>query len=335
MSTATPTLDELKRAVDDEIASFLSTVGDELPDSLPLVGHIQRLLTAGGKRLRPAFCYWGFRAGGGTHRPEIVRASSALELLHTFALVHDDIMDAAETRRGEPTVHSVAGVDVAILVGDLALVLADAQLVESGFNPESIKRCLAHYSRMRKEVIVGQFLDVNLSEQALVDEQVARHVARMKSGRYSVREPLLIGAALARAEPIVPLERFGELVGEAFQLRDDLLGTFGDPSETGKPVDSDIREGKKNVLFAKTLRGLVGDEREFFETHWGGGQQLTGDDCLRLRALIESSGARKETEDLLDRLTAESRTMLESLAVDEAVRSGLGSLVEAATSRTS
>jgi geranylgeranyl diphosphate synthase type I len=145
----------------------------------------------------------------------------------------------------------------------------------------------------------------------------------------------LIGAALARAEPLAPLERFGELLGEAFQLRDDLLGTFGDPSETGKPVDSDIREGKKNVLFAKTVGGLVADEREFFQTHWGGGEKLSGDDCLRLRALIESSGARKETEDLLDRLTAESRTMLESLAIDGDVRSGLGSLVEASTSRVS
>ncbi len=266
---------------------------------------------------------------------EIIRAASALELLHTFALVHDDIMDAAETRRGEPTVHTVAGVDVAILVGDLALVLADAQLVESGFDPAAIKRCFGHYSRMRKEVIVGQFLDVNLAQHASIDEQAARHVARMKSGRYSVREPLLIGAALAHEEPLGPLERLGELVGEAFQLRDDLLGIFGDPSETGKPVDSDIKEGKKNVLFAKTLSALAGEERDFFIAHWGAGDRLSDDDCLRLRALVESSGAAKETEDLLSRLTGEAMTLLQALAIDEEVRRGLRSLVDAATSRTS
>jgi geranylgeranyl diphosphate synthase, type I len=333
MSKARPTLDELKRAVDDEIGSFLDRVVEELADSRLLVGHIRRLVDAGGKRLRPAFCYWGYRAAGGSDRPEIVRAASSLELLHTFALVHDDIMDAAEMRRGEPTVHSIAGVDVAILVGDLALVLADAQLVGSGFDPVAIQRCFGHYSRMRREVIVGQFLDVNLAQKTSIEEHVARHVARMKSGRYSVREPLLIGAALARDEPIAPLERFGELVGEAFQLRDDLLGTFGDPSVTGKPVDSDIREGKKNVLYAKTLGALAGEERDFFETHWGAGEKLSEDDCLRLRALVGSSGAKKETEELLDHLTVDAKTMLEALSIEDDVRHGLASLVEAATAR--
>jgi len=333
MTEAMPSLDELKRAVDDEIETFLGEVGKELPDSLDLVGHIQRLVRAGGKRLRPAFCYWGFRAGDGTHGREILRAASALELLHTFALIHDDIMDAADARRGEPTVHTVAGIDVAILAGDLALVLADALLVESGFDPVPVKRCFDHYSRMRKEVIVGQFLDMKLAGEASVDEEAARHVARMKSGRYSVREPLLIGAALARAEPLPPLEQLGELVGEAFQHRDDLLGTFGDPSETGKPADSDIREGKKNVVYAKTLTGLTGADRDFFATRWGGGDALSEQDCNRLRSLVEFSGAKQDTEDLIARLTAEATKMLEALDVMEPVRAGLASVIDAATSR--
>jgi geranylgeranyl diphosphate synthase, type I len=333
MDTETPDLEEIKRAVDDEIKSFLHRVGEELPDSLPLVGHIERLVGAGGKRLRPAFCYWGFRAGGGSHCPEILRAASALELLHTFALVHDDIMDAAESRRGEPTVHTVAGVDVALLVGDLALVLADAQLVESGFGPAAVSRCFSPYSRMRREVIVGQFMDVRLSEKSRIDEQEARNVARMKSGRYSVREPLMIGAALASERPIEPLERFGELVGEAFQLRDDLLGTFGDASVTGKPVDSDIREGKKNVLYAKTIGALSGEDLDFFETHWGSGEKLTEEECTRLRGLVRSSGAMAETEALLAGLTEDAVAVLTSMPVTDEVRAGLRSLVAAATSR--
>jgi geranylgeranyl diphosphate synthase type I len=335
MSKAAPDLEELKRVVDAEIKSFLERVGHELPDSLPLVGHIERLLAAGGKRLRPAFCYWGFRAGGGAHCREIVRAASALELLHTFALVHDDIMDAAQSRRGEPTVHTVAGVDVALLVGDLALVLADALLVESGFDPVAVARCFSPYSRMRKEVIVGQFMDLRLAEKPSIDEEEARNVARMKSGRYSVREPLMIGAALASERPIEPLERLGELVGEAFQLRDDLLGTFGDPAITGKPIDSDIREGKKNVLYAKTLAVLADDDLGFFETRWGGGDSLSDDECVRLRSLVKSSGAKAETEALLARLTEEAVAVLAGLPVTDEVRAGLHSLVEAATSRQS
>jgi geranylgeranyl diphosphate synthase, type I len=333
MTEARPSLDELKRSVDGEIGAFLSDVGNELPDSTDLVDHISRLLRAGGKRLRPAFCYWGFRSGGGTHCREILRAASALELLHTFALIHDDIMDAAEMRRGEPTVHAVAGIDVAILAGDLALVLADALLMESGFDAVAVRRCFTHYSRMRKEVIVGQSLDMKLAHEVSVDEESARYVARMKSGRYSVREPLLIGAALARDDPTEHLERLGELVGEAFQLRDDLLGTFGDPSETGKPADSDIREGKKNVLFAKTLHRLGGDERDFFAGNWGGGDMLSEDECFRLRFLVSSSGAQHETEELITGLIAEAMVLVDSLAIPETARSGLISTIEAATSR--
>lgn len=131
------------------------------------------------------------------------------------------------------------------------------------------------------------------------------------------------------------LERFGELLGEAFQLRDDLLGTFGDAVETGKPIDSDIREGKKNVLYAKTLTMLSGDDRRFFEAHWGGGADLSIDDCERVRSLVETSGARAETENLLEGLTAEALRSLDDMGLEPDAGAGLKSLVTAATSRTS
>jgi len=134
---------------------------------------------------------------------------------------------------------------------------------------------------------------------------------------------------------VEPLERLGELVGEAFQLRDDLLGTFGDPAITGKPIDSDIREGKKNVLYAKTLAALADDDLGVFETRWGGGDSLSDDECVRLRSLVESSGAKAETEALLARLTEEAVAVLAGLPVTDEVRAGLHSLVEAATSRQS
>jgi geranylgeranyl diphosphate synthase, type I len=266
-----PDLDQLRTRVDRELFDFLERITKEVEGSETLVEEITTLLDAGGKRLRPSFCYWGHRAGGGEDSEPIVRVASALELLHTFALVHDDIMDASEERRGLPTAHVRLGVGEALLIGDLALVLADDLFMRSGFSADSLNRAFETYSRMRKQVIVGQHLELGLTAVEEVDEDEVRLVARMKSGRYSIREPLLIGACLGpRGERIIDaLGEFGELLGEAFQIRDDLLGVFGSREEIGKPVDSDVREGKKNIVFATTVRMLEGGERDFFLSHWG------------------------------------------------------------------
>jgi geranylgeranyl diphosphate synthase type I len=336
MAGFSPSLDELKTLVDAELQSVLSSTRKRLPRSGDMVDEIARLLSAGGKRLRPAFCYWGYRASGAGHKAETVRAAASLELLHTFAMVHDDIMDSSQQRRGEPTVHARRGVGSGLLVGDLALVLADAAFMESGFAPSTLMRAFRSYSRMRQEVIVGQHMELELSAAGVVNEEDARVVARMKSGGYSVREPLLIGAALANSgeEASTLLASFGECVGEAFQLRDDLLGTFGRPEETGKPVDSDIREGKRHLLFARTVASLRGEEREFFATYWGGGDSLSSDDVERLRRAIESSGARRSTEKLCEELRKSALQSLEGLADGEA-RAALEALADVATIRSS
>jgi geranylgeranyl diphosphate synthase type I len=324
-----PAFEELRQQVEDELSCFLLSRRDANSEAALLVDEMIRLLSAGGKRLRPAFCYWGYRAGGGNHGVEIVRAAASLELLHTFALVHDDIMDGADERRGQPTVHALHGLDVALLVGDLALVLADDLFINCGFPPGRVMAGFDAYSRMRREVIAGQFLDVMVTRREVVTEAEARRIAVLKSGRYTVQEPLLIGAALAGAAPETQadLASFGDPLGEAFQLRDDLLGTFGERSSVGKPVDSDIREGKRNVLYAKALAALQGEDRRFFLSCWGGGDSLAAQDVERLRKLVESSGARDSTEALLSelagraegalgrcRLTPEGRHALEALA---------------------
>ena len=329
-----PTIEELRSAVDETIAADLERRASALPEASLLIDEMWRLTAAGGKRLRPAFCYWGFRTAGGRHCPEILRAASSLELLHTFAIVHDDIMDSSDERRGEEAVHARHGVGVGILVGDLALVLADDAFMGAGFTPDATARAFAAYSRMRQEVIAGQYLDLSYAARADITVAEARRVAVLKSGRYSIEEPLAIGAALAGADDafLDRLSAFGSPLGEAFQLRDDLLGTFGERSDVGKPVDSDITEGKRNVLYAFAAERLSGADGDLLRSRWGG-DRLTEDEIDALRELVESSGARAATEALLDEQVAAALRRLDDLAPRPEERAALEQLVFLATAR--
>jgi geranylgeranyl diphosphate synthase, type I len=334
MGAFSPSLEKLRSSIDDELAGFCDERKAAVPESADLIDEILRLLEAGGKRLRPAFCYWGFRASGALHEPAIVRAASSLELLHTFAIVHDDIMDDADERRGIPTPHVVHGLGFALLVGDLALVLADALLLGAGFDPDVLMSAFGAYSLMRQEVIAGQQLDLEYSSRSNITEDEARRVALLKSGRYSIEKPLVIGGRLAAAPDsfILGLSRFGDPLGEAFQLRDDLLGTFGERASVGKPVDSDVREGKRNLLYAIAARGLRGADREFLVRRWGG-DDLKEEEIERLKELIEGSGARRATEDLLARASQSAAAALRALPVDAESRAALDELARIAVDR--
>jgi geranylgeranyl diphosphate synthase, type I len=252
----------LRDRIDAALDGFLACVARELrdvdPATAPLVDEIGRLLAAGGKRVRPACCYWGFRAAGGRDGEPIVRASAALELLHTMALVHDDLMDEAVARRGVPSVHvhletelariadpearRRAAFSAAIIVGDLAAVLADRLFLEAGFGAASTVDALGRYHLMRSAMAAGQFLDV--AGVAALDRAAARRAAALKGGEYSVAGPLEIGAALAGATEVqrAALARFGRPLGEAFQLRDDLLDGEGAHGATPSLVNALIDE---------------------------------------------------------------------------------------------
>ena len=244
--------------VDEALGRFLEVrrqkVARRDPQAALLIDEIQRLVRSGGKRLRPAFCYWGFRAAGGADGDPIVQAAAALELLHTMALVHDDLIDGTPVRRGVATTMprlsdearewglgsgdpEAFGVSGAILVGDLAAVLADRLLLESGFPAPALVRGLAPYHEMRTDMAVGQFLDLAVTP---VDRSAARRIATMKGGSYTVEGPLLVGAALAGGTPFVEtrLRRFGAPLGEAFQLRDDLLDGDGLHGATAEDVNA-------------------------------------------------------------------------------------------------
>lgn len=257
-------LADLRGRVDAALEGFLASATDDLHDvdagTAPLLAEIRRLLAAGGKRLRPACCYWGFRAAGGRDGAPIVRASAALELLHTMALVHDDLMDEAGTRRGVPSVHvhlemglaSIAdpvtrrraSISGAIIVGDLAAVLADRLFLEAGFDASVTVDALDRYHRMRTAMAAGQFLDV--AGAAALDEGAARTAAALKGGEYSVAGPLEIGAALAGATEAQrgSLARFGRPLGEAFQLRDDLFDGEGAHGATPALVNALVDEAR-------------------------------------------------------------------------------------------
>jgi len=320
----------VKRLVEDALVAFLRATAEELPDGKDaLIGEVARVVGAGGKRLRPSFCYWGYRAGGGVELDPIVRVCASLELLHTFAIVHDDVMDASPLRRGEPTVHrrfagehldghtpeaaARFGDSAAVLVGDLAFVLADELFYDSGFHGDALARGGAWYAAMRREVIRGQYLDLLAAYQGGVSPSEARRIASLKSGGYTVDKPLLIGAALAGAGDalLARLSAYGRPLGEAFQLRDDVLGTFGEPGVTGKAADGDLLEGKQTTLVAIARERAAPEERRFLDASLGK-RDLSPRDVDRLRRLLTDTGALEETNALIEQLTREALVAAEA-----------------------
>jgi geranylgeranyl diphosphate synthase type I len=310
---------------------------------------------AGGKRFRAAFCYWGFNAvadstEGADTEPSLLRAAAALELLHASALAHDDYMDASDVRRGLPAPHRAFealhrehrwgghpeqyGAAAAILLGDLLLSWSDEMLRTCGLGEDVVREALGFFDTTRSEVILGQFLDVSVQARGSSDVEEAMRVLRYKSAKYSIERPLHIGIALAGGGLDVrrSLSAFGMPLGEAFQLRDDLLGVFGDPEVTGKPAGDDLREGKRTVLVAMALsRAPEADARLL---HQQLGTALDHEAVARLRSVIEDSGALAEVEAKIDELTHLSLEALEEAPIRERPRQVLRALAAAATQRT-
>lgn len=306
-------VDAMRARVDAVLESFLieqrGLVEGLGPEAVQPIDELRRVIGAGGKRLRPLFCYWGYRAAGRDDHEAIVVAAASLELLHTFAIIHDDVMDRSPLRRGVPATHLAMarggdahlGVSSAILVGDLALALADVLFTGAGFAPDAFLRGFGWYNKMRTEVVTGQYLDVVSARSGAADEDTARRIASLKSGGYTVEKPLLIGAALGGApqETLSVLSAYGTLLGEAFQLRDDVLGAFGDPATTGKDADGDLREGKRTVLVARALEAASPEERAFLTARLGH-DDLDASDADRIRDIFRSSGALASTQALID-----------------------------------
>ena len=309
-------------------------------------------LLAGGKRLRPAFCYWGWRAAGAEDMPEIHAAAAALELLHASALVHDDVIDASQTRRGRPASHRLFaamhaeggwrgsadwfGTGAAILVGDLLLAWTDELFHGSGLPPAALRGGQPVLDAMRAEMICGQYLD--LLGQSAGDGTVdsALRVTRYKSAKYTIERPLQLGAALAgqRDGPVAAVATgYGMPLGVAFQLRDDVLGVFGDPARTGKPAADDLRDGKRTVLVAIARERAGAAQRELLDRRLG--DPLLDEAAeAEIRAVITSTGALAECELMISSRTAEALAALAAAPIANQAKAALAALAVAVTERS-
>jgi geranylgeranyl diphosphate synthase, type I len=320
--------DAIRQAVEHRLDGLLATEAERwcrIDGSLDLgFGLLRDFIANGGKRLRPAFCLWGFVGGGGDAGDRrVVELCAAVEMLHTFALVHDDVMDGSDTRRHAPTVHRSIGrrhaelgwrgeerrfsEGMAVLVGDLAFVYADRLLRGQ---PDAVAEL---FDEMRIELHVGQYLDLMAAADPEPDQHRAEAVLRYKTAKYSVERPLQLGAALAGALPRLGsgLSRYGLAVGEAFQLRDDLLGAFGDPAVTGKPRGDDFREGKQTLLvhLARSWCGQAHRPAATAVLDRLGQPDLTPAEVDAICEILERSDARacveRRIEQLMDRAEAE------------------------------
>lgn len=355
-----PTMDPAEfragvQRVVDRVTSQETTNFEAISPALwPLMDSLISLM-GGGKRLRPAFCYWGWRAAASdddlaAHHEAALEASVGLEFLQACALIHDDVMDGSDTRRGLPAAHrvfetlhatdnwvgssSMFGIGAAILLGDLCLSWADQVFLASPMPKAALERAKPVFDIMRTELMAGQYLD--LLEQARSNTSIdrAKTVVRFKSAKYTIERPLHLGGALAGASDSVmqSYSDYGLALGEAFQLRDDILGVFGDPKETGKPAGDDIREGKRTVMVALAFETASPVEQATL-TLLLGKQDLSTDEVAIAREILTNTGALAQTESLIEAGIAASYAALETAAISTEGRSALADLIEASTRR--
>jgi geranylgeranyl diphosphate synthase type I len=347
--------------IESELTAFLAQRTAQLTGisaDLAVLAQVARAAVLnGGKRLRPTFAYWGWRCArpaGAAGEDELVRAAAGLELLHACALVHDDMMDASDTRRGQPAAHvrfgrflgeqgwpgnaQSFGAAGATLLGDLLLSWSEQLFTAAiGCLPADRGRAAtAQFDLMRTEVVAGQFLDMLAQSRGAFDPAEALRVIEFKTSKYTVQRPLLLGAAAAGGSPelISVLSDYGLLVGEAFQLRDDLLGVFGDPSRTGKPAGDDLREGKRTLLVALAFQRADPAQRELLRDGVGD-PHLTRDGVARLREVLIGTGAQEQMEQRILERAGEAVRRLAATRLQPDAERALTELARAAAHRTS
>jgi geranylgeranyl diphosphate synthase type I len=340
---------EVRRQVDDRLGRFFDEETERWapvhPELAEMVETVRRFVEGGGKRLRASFCCLGWWAALPLETladiGPAVDVAAAVEMLHAFALIHDDVMDGSDLRRGRPSIHRQLesvhaaagwrgegrrfGEGMAVLLGDAALSWADCLLAPHRALVGEV------WDELRVELTMGQYLDVVGAAQGATDGVAAGLVAALKSGRYSVMRPLQLGAALAGrlGELAEPYAGFGGPVGEAFQLRDDLLGVFGDPGVTGKPAGEDLREGKATLLLAMAAEAAPGHPLLGRVGH----ADLGPDEVEALRGLLVSCGAAPAVEVAIQARVAAGRRALELAPISPAGRAALSELARDAAWR--
>lgn len=372
MAESTRLVDLVQKQIDDFLAERAPRLEGIAPDLEPIITYSRELLQ-GGKRFRALFCYWGWQAvrngepgfdlmpsvDSSADLPSVIATASALEVFHAAALVHDDIMDKSDTRRGMPAAHkrfqelhargewignaADFGTSAGLLLGDLLLGWSDELLDSALFSLESKESALAarrEFNLMRTEVTVGQYLDI-LEENAWIrhdDSELlprAHRVIVYKSAKYSVEAPLSIGAALGGGSlaQLSSLREFGLPLGIAYQLRDDMLGVFGDPAVTGKPAGDDLREGKRTVLIALARPGLPGGARRLLDELLGD-PELSTQQVEMLQTAIRDSGAIERVEEIIDRNVDKAIAAIETAPLSQSARNQLIQLADTVIRRS-
>ncbi|MFK4760175.1 polyprenyl synthetase family protein [Microbacterium sp. ZW T5_45] len=355
----------VSEAVAARLEKFLETrrseASDYGEDAAAMIDAAAATLV-GGKRLRARFCHTGWRAVARVRDPRATETTAlwdvcaALEIFQSAALVHDDIIDNSDTRRGRPSAHRLLerahidagwtgdpasfGRSAAILLGDLLVAWSDDLLEEALRDEEHAQVVRREYGRMRRDVTVGQYLDIAEESAWSVNDPEshldrALRIASLKSARYSIEQPLVLGAAFAGADDgqLRALRRFGHPVGMAFQLRDDVLGVFGDESRTGKPAGDDLREGKRTALVALTRQTLDAPSRTAFDRMLGD-PGLASEQVAALQTMIDGSGALARLEAMIDDYAASADRALSGASLDEDAVGALRELATAATIRS-
>jgi geranylgeranyl diphosphate synthase type I len=353
---------DLPAHVERALGAFLGRAGEEICHTEPSVrtgiDALSRFVLGGGKRLRPTFAWWAWRGAGGdpagADAEGVVQAAASLELIQACALIHDDLIDSSDSRRGSPTVHiafakhhadngwlgspATFGLAAAVLIGDLALAWADDMFADAPLPPATMARARPAWRAMRTEVLAGQYLDMRTQATGDTSVEAALRIDMLKTAAYTVQRPLHLGASLAGADDalIGTLLEFGGDVGVAFQLRDDLLGVFGDPSVTGKPAGDDLREGKRTLLVALGLERAARQDRADVVTVISeavGNADLADTDVDNVRHALVEVGAVDAVERRIDELTGSAMAALDRAHLADPAPAELTGLVVKATKR--
>ncbi|MFF5482070.1 polyprenyl synthetase family protein [Streptomyces sp. NPDC012935] len=340
-----------KARIDEGLHQFVAQEADQFAEIDPLLTPVAEQLEAAvadGKRLRAAFCYWGWRAVGQPDSDALVRAAASMELVHAAAVVHDDLIDDSPLRHGRPTAHialrgavrrrpraDAAARSLAMLVGDLLMALAGQLFATSGLPAAYLARARPLWSVMARELIAGECLEI-LRTGAGPDTAASLKVIRYKTAKYTVEQPLLIGGALAGAGARLREGycAYGLPLGEAFQLRDDLLGLFGDPERTGKANADDVRGHRPTALLAETWRLAGAGDRERLRTLLGR-RRPDADALDAVREVMRRLMAPDRIEDMISARVHEALGALHELAVPAHAASALTALAQSAADRQS
>ncbi len=341
-------LTTLQGAINQELEKYIDSVIVEVKKTDPFIAamfkHFKKMTVSGGKRIRPIMMYWGYVGAGGTDTREIIRASISIELIHAFLLMHDDIIDRDDLRRGTKTIHAkyrdyhkkfLVGSDsthfgnsVGIIAGDLVYSLGNQVLFSSQFEPHLIIAALNKMQDIVGLTCVGEMQDVYMEYSSGVKEDAIVQMYENKTARYTFDGPLKLGALLAGADDAFcdALTKFAIPVGIAFQIHDDLLGVFGDEAKTGKPVGSDIAEGKKTLLVARAYKKATREQKRVLDALLGK-KDLSLSDVQRFQEVLIACGAKKDVGEYVEALLNDAHDAVNALSLDARAREFLQEMI--------